>query len=592
MAKRSKRRHLAGRTTPKGTRPAGVRDRAPIDDVEPVPDLVAGLRPLLRASTPFDLLVQASGFVEILTERPNKPLGPERVQRTDGPEFVNSLVDSGWPEPLMLAKAMAVMLPDRPLRQHIRSRPLPSGAPRWAATMDAIEITGTFAQEDPLGDGDNHWVNVRWPDGSEATAIMFVDHNMGSILKDAFLIPTSAEQVLEMMHEVSDDVVALTSIDPAELRARVEWSAERWDELESPVDTETWPGCRPLVEWILGHLPEGGRGWEFPQWTPTERSELVEDFMSSPFTADRAIAATSVEAIVELLVTHGCDAGSGDPLRWSPVVVEVVLSDWLPRHVGALSDLEIEAVPRVLEQFVTYAHRRRGVDEQATLDTLSAIVVWEDDFFGATTQEGDPLRRAVLGDQTSEDYLDRLTDALEQRVIDLVGGRTAYDTLDDAPLGDVDFDWAVVPADMTDLTAETLALVDRWSIEHFDAEVRSIARVALAAVVATDRSVFKRSKRTDVLAAAILGFLIHRLTERFNRAEREAFGWTATSVSPFAELVGLTPATVGARVQTITNVLDRADVDWPRYLHSSQRRTALESKRSIAEYRTSIADRT
>ncbi len=467
-------------------------------------------------------MVQASGFIEILTERPNKPLGRERTQRTEAPEFLNSLVDSGWPELLVLAKAMAVLLPDRPFVQRLRTRALPSGAPAWAATMGTIEITGTFVQEDPLGDGDNHWVGVRWPNGSAATAIMFVDHNMGSMLKDAFLIPTSAEQVLEMMHEASDEVAELAPIDAAELRARVEWSAGRWDELESAAETETWPGCRPLVEWILGQLPEGGRGWEFPEWNPIERLALLDDFMSSPFAAVCPIPTASVKSIVMLLVRHGCDAGSGDPLRWSPVVVEVVLSHWLAQHVGSLSDVEIQAVPTVLEQFVRYAHRRRGVDEQATSDTLSAIVVWEDDFFAATNNEENPLLRALLGAQDSDDYLARLTDELEQRVIDLVGGRDAYDALDDAPLGDVAFDWTVVPAGMAELTAETLTLIDQWSIEHLDAEVRSIARVTLAAVVANDRSVFKRSNRTDVLAAAILGYLIRRLTERFNRAEREA----------------------------------------------------------------------
>ena len=100
---------------------------------------------------------------------------------------------------------------------------------------------------------------------------------------------------------------------------------------------------------------------------------------------------------------------------------------------------------------------------------------------------------------------------------------------------------------------------------------------------------FRRSARTDVLAAAILGYQIRRLTERFDRREREAFGWTATTVSPFATAVGLTPATVGARVKTIMNVLD--DADWSNYLHSTQRRTALESKQRIAEHRAASADR-
>ncbi len=573
---------------------------------------------MLTAPTPFDLMVHASGFVEIATERPMDRLGPELGERVDGPEFLGSLIDSGWPELTVFGKAMATLLPDSAVVRRLRAPALPLGAPAWASTMDAIEVTGTFVQAEPLGDGENMWVSVRWPDGSEATAIMFVDHNMGTLLKDAFLVPAGADDVIAMMRDVSDDVIDLAPIDEAELRARVMWSIERGEFTVPVLESETWPMCRPLVKWIVGHLPAGGRGWEFEEWTQSEREELIDDFMVSPFARRCPLPTGRVASIVDHFIWHGCDFGSGDPLRWSPVVVELVLADWFPRKIYGLAQDEVDAVPAILEQFVTYAHHRRGIDTRATGETLSAIVVWEDDFFDAMADQPprgsfattlarraiglDPdepavdahddnaLLRAVLGDQGSGDYMDRVTDELEQRVIDLVGGRDAYDTLDDEPLGDVAFDWSVVPADMAELTADTLALLDRWSIEHFDTEVRSIARVTLAAVVTCDRSVFKRSARTDVLAAAILGYQIRRLTERFDRAERETLGWTATSVSPFAEVVGLAPATVGARVKTINNVMERAEVDWPKYLHSSQRRTALQSKQNIIDYRSSATD--
>jgi hypothetical protein len=618
VAKRRHHKRTGGRTTPKGARPAESRHRRHGDDNSgPLPELVVGIRSLLTASTPFELMVQASGFVEIATERPMGRLGPGRMGRVDGPEFLGSLVDSGWPELIVLGKAMATLLSDSAVVRRLRTQALPSDAPEWAFTMDTIEIVGTFVQTEPLGDGENMWVCVRWPHGSEATAVLFVDHNMGTMLKDAFLIPAGAGDVMAMMRDVSDDVIDLAPIDPADLRARVTWSIERGDHTVPVIETETWPMCRPLVEWIVGHLPDGGRGWEFPEWTQAEREALMDDFMASPFATRCALPTDRVASIVDHFIWHGCDFGSGDPLRWSPVVVELVLADWFPRKIYGLTQAEVDAVPAILEQFVTYAHQRRGIDARATNETLSAIVVWEDDFFDAIADQApqgsfattlaqmaigiepsddehsdNALLRALLSDQSNDGYMDRVTDELEQRVIDLVGGRDAYDTLDDQPLGDVPFDWSVVPADMAESTADTLALLDQWSIEHFDTEVRSIARATLAAVIVNDRSVFKRSARTDVLAAAILGYQIRRLTERFNRAERESFGWTATSVSPFAEVVGLTPATVGARVKTITNVLERSDVDWPQYLHSSQRRTALASKQNILDYRASAHDRT
>ncbi len=610
----AKRRHdnrIGGRTTPKGTRPAGNRhprtEHGVDDPGGDVPDLIRGLRALVAAPTPYDLMAVASSFVEIATERPLKPLGPERMAQFEGPGFLGSLVDSPRPELIVLGKAMATLLPDTAVVRRLRNQALPSGAPVWASTLDTIEVVGTFVQIEPLRDGENLWVCVRWPHGSEATAVMFVDHNMGSVLKDAFMIPAGAAAVMDMMRRASDDAIDLTPIDPADLRARVTWSIERGDRTLPLFETETWPMCRPLVEWFLAHLPDGGAGWEFPDWSQAEREELVADFMASPFADQCLLPADRVASIVDHFIWHGCDFGFGDPLRWSPIVVEIVLADWFPRTIYGLTRPEAAAVPTILEQFVTYAHHRRGIDTAATTRTVSSIVLWEDDFFDAMASQGSPgkdglrdgrgqvgdvLLQAIFGDQYSDDYMGRVTDELEQRVIELVGGRAAYDALDDEPLGDVEFDWSVVPADMVEPTAATLELVDQWSIEHFDPEVRSIARVTLAAVIANDRSVFKRSARTDVLAAAILGFLIRRLTERFDRVERRSFGWTATSVSPFAEAVGLTPATVGARVKTIVNVMDRAAVDWPRYLHSTQRRTALESKQHITDFRSSATNDT
>ena len=73
---------------------------------------------------------------------------------------------------------------------------------------------------------------------------------------------------------------------------------------------------------------------------------------------------------------------------------------------------------------------------------------------------------------------------------------------------------------MTELTGDMLEFLDQWSMEHFDAEVRSIARVVLAGIVANDPSVFTPSARTDVLAAAILGYQIRRLTERCSSLDR------------------------------------------------------------------------
>src|SRR3712207_8869242 len=34
--------------------------------------------------------------------------------------------------------------------------------------------------------------------------------------------------------------------------------------------SDTWPACRPLVEWAVGLLPAGGRGYVRPEWSEAE----------------------------------------------------------------------------------------------------------------------------------------------------------------------------------------------------------------------------------------------------------------------------------------------------------------------------------
>jgi hypothetical protein len=184
-----------------------------------------------------------------------------------------------------------------------------------------------------------------------------------------------------------------------------------------------------------------------------------------------------------------------------------------------------------------------------------------------------------------ETFMARTTAELEATVIELVGGRAAYDALDDVPLGDRPFDWTVVPAELHSPTAETLEHLDRWAGELFDDEVRTIARCVLAGVVAADRGVFKRSARTDAFAAGILSFLLSRLTGRFSAQERRAMPWKVHTQKELAGATGVSASATSSRTRTIANVVERADIDWPSILHSTQRAEVLLTKSLIADWR-------
>lgn len=98
------------------------------------------------------------------------------------------------------------------------------------------------------------------------------------------------------------------------------------------------------------------------------RDGLIQEFLASPFSA----GVPQATAIVDHCLVARCDFGDGDPLRWSPTVVELFMLDFLPRKV-TLSDDEIAALPDVLTAWVRFALTRRGLEQQFIDEAAQAV---------------------------------------------------------------------------------------------------------------------------------------------------------------------------------------------------------------------------
>ena len=68
-------------------------------------------------------------------------------------------------------------------------------------------------------------------------------------------------------------------------------------------------------------------------------------------------------------------------------------------------------------------------------------------------------------------------------------------------------------------------------------------------------------------------------------AERRQLSWAAVTQKELGAATGVAASTISSRSKTIASVVERADIDWPSLLHSSQRREALLLKQNIAEGR-------
>jgi len=245
-----------------------------------------------------------------------------------------------------------------------------------------------MCDDDGFDDGLSVMVEFAAPGAEPHTLGIYIDHNLGGLVKDVFVAGPLAEvrEQFELRTPYHHDLV-LRELDLAEARARVEEALEILDHtLEPPVDEDVRP-LRAFVKARIRTLPEGGAGREEePEVTPEEREQLLADFLDSPEGHSRR-GDEGAEDIVELAIDFGADYNHGGPLRWSPVAVEIFMMSWLARKVMRESEL-FERVPDVLADWVKYSGRRRGVPAAALREAVAAVERHREAMLGVVTDPG------------------------------------------------------------------------------------------------------------------------------------------------------------------------------------------------------------
>jgi hypothetical protein len=507
MAKKGRHRKGGGRVTPKGTRPAGFRPRhhegSEWDEPEPEAELVRTVRGAMRDDHPLQLLELASAMLSLLDDRDVDPFG-DREESTSRHDIVQSLIDADRPETTALVATIAALSTDEVERTRIRHAVASRSdlLPTWLSTIDDAHVTGAVEMVHVLGDGDNVVVGVHLPSGHDLSAVVYIDHNVGTLVKDAYLVPQPLTDLIALMQRTVDDPdTRFDDLPLADARTRITDAIERAAITYPPFTSESWPSCRAVVEWIVEMLPRGGHGYERPEWTDDQRTALVDRFFASAFSsredADR-------RGLVDDFIWFGCDYGPGDPLRWSPVAVEIILADWIPRKIVA--DVSyLEQAPQLLGEFVRFCHHERSIPSYLTDETLEAIDRWEPEYQDVIRSDRPQGPAAILAKMGLDPWSERDDDpsSLMRHVLEeTVGGPEVLDSLDDHPLPDEPFDWSHVGDDVRGRVAEVVALIDRCCEELFDIEHRTAARRMLARITERGVDVLRRG-RSDTAAAAI-----------------------------------------------------------------------------------------
>ncbi|MGH3568610.1 MAG: DUF6398 domain-containing protein [Pseudonocardia sp.] len=473
---------------------------------------------------PLALLELVSSLLAALDPRRRSPFEPE--PNPDVPsreEIVQTFLDVDLPETSALLAVIAVFCGDEMLRRRAhreiteRARPLP----RWLADLRHAELAERVVEVvHVLGDGDNVMVGVRLPDGHELTAVVYIDHNMGTLVKDAFVVPAAVGDVVDLMLTAAGDPdTEARDLHPADARTRIIEAIKRGEITFPPCETDTWPACRPLIEWVATLLPGGGTGYQRPEWAADALAALTERFFGSSFGG--GFDDDDHRGLLESLLWFGTDYGPGDPLRWSPVTVEILLVDWIPRKIVHEASFLAKA-PGLLRAFIRFCHHERGIGADLTAQTLDAVDKYEPQYqrlIRSPRPQGPAALLAAMGvlhpdqpwgDDEPVEYHDLMLDILRRAV----GGGAALDQLDTTPLPDEPFAWDAIPADIHDRVREVLELIDRGCAELLDAgdagavridpvEYRTACRRFLAAAAAGDPEIFRRRGRTTTAAAAV-----------------------------------------------------------------------------------------
>lgn len=459
----------------------------------------------------MDLLSVVSGFLEITDPRGQDPFAQDDATPTLA-DLVESLITTSYAETTAALTALYALIDDELMAARIgrelatRRHPMPP----WLQGL-------TLAKIDPdvwflthvLGDGDDYLLGATLPSGHSLAALVYVDHNMGTVVKDAFVIPEELQDLaLSVGANLEDPDQSLARIDPAAARAAIEQAIEDGAHIYPPLESEGWPMCRPLVEWMVRMLPTGGTAPQRPEWSDQEQAALQQDFFNSPFGAE--LDDPDHHSLVESLIWFGTDYSSGNPLRWSPVVVEILLLDWLPRKVVA-DPTYLAKAPDLLRAFVRYSHQKQVIRAEHTTATLAAIDMYEPQYSTLIRSDSTRDRRAIFDQVTGAYAQDELgvfevpdiSGLMLHRMEHVVGGQQALMDLSADPLPDEPFDWDGIPQDIHPRVAEMLAACDRCCDELLDAEHRTAMRRFLHRAAVGDPEVFRRKAAVDRGAAAV-----------------------------------------------------------------------------------------
>ena len=262
--------------------------------------------------------------------------------------------------------------------------------PQWVDQIGQVKLDRGVTVTDVYGDQTAYNLEYFYPGAAEPerhVLVVVVDHNMHVVGNMFVRIGPGLMESLDSVGEQNDRVV-LAELDPQGA------SDDIWHHLEMTDHTIGEPfgdesaETRYVAAARLAALPSPQPRVDAPQVSSAERDLVLDDFMkttavkdllSGESTADTPPERDTVQFIARVAIDYACDYGAGDPLRWSPMSVELFLTDWASRKVHWEAE-DVPWVPEVLDALVAYCGERKELDPGLIEQTREAVDEFGGDF--------------------------------------------------------------------------------------------------------------------------------------------------------------------------------------------------------------------
>jgi hypothetical protein len=243
--------------------------------------------------------------------------------------------------------------------------------------------------------------------------VLMLDHNFHGLIRSAFVAPDPHRVVATWADTSGMPIAPLAAQRFADVLAN---GVHMYDVyLDPPVND----GVRELVALLRSRLRALPTPAEIdtPEVPERRRRQLLAAFRRSPEAAGLA-----EPDLAHDFIAFACDYGAGDPLRWSPIAIEICLLDWFPRKV-TMDDEMARNVPDVMRRWVRYAAGQKGLSDGSIAESLAAIDEFEPQFREAMADPSNFGPAKAMAHEMLADGIDLSDGAAIQRWIDAANAR-------------------------------------------------------------------------------------------------------------------------------------------------------------------------